>query len=201
MRMTGKYTHDKKQTSERRLRLVNRLLFVLIILINGYVLAAPFWPNVTYRVKAATTKPLQETDFATLDRSTNHLVVPRLRLDTPILDNPDPATLDRGLWHRPNTSTPDKGSNTVMSAHRWVYNNPTSAVFYNLDKVKTGDKVIAVWNGKIYVYKVTEIKTVPPTAIEVEDPTPDSRITLYTCTPLWTATNRLVITAELEQTL
>lgn len=177
------------------------LLFVAIVLINGYVLLAPFWPNVTYRVKAATTAPIPETDFAKLDRTSNHLVVPRLRLDTPILDNPDASTLDRGLWRRPNTSTPDKGSNTVMSGHRWVYNNPTSAVFYNLDKVKTGDKAVAVWDGKIYVYKVTEIKTVPPTAIEVEGPSTDNRLTLYTCTPLWTATNRLVVSAELETTL
>lgn len=199
--MARHYKYDKKQVGERRLRRINRLLFVLIVLINGYVLAAPFWPSVTYRVKAATTKPLQETDFSKLDRSTNHLVVPRMRIDKPILDDPNPATLDRGIWHRPNTSTPDKGSNTVLSGHRWIYNNPTSAVFYNLDKIKTDDKVVAVWGGKIYVYKVTDIKIVLPTAVEVEDATTDSRITLYTCTPLWTATNRLVITAELEQTL
>jgi sortase A len=165
------------------------------------VLIAPFWPSVTYRVKTATTEPLKETDFASLDRGSNHLVIPRLRLDDPILDNPNPATLDQGIWRRPNTSEPDKGSNTVLSGHRWLYHDPTSAVFYNLDKIKKDDKIVAVWNGKIYVYVVNDIKEVLPTAIEIEDPTNDTRITLYTCTPLWTATHRLVVTAELKETL
>lgn len=199
--MGKKYQHDKKPKSERGLRRVNHVLFLLIVLINGYILAAPFLPSVTYRVKAATTTPVQEADFGKLDRSKNHLVIPRLRLDEPILDNPNPATLDAGVWKRPNTSTPDKGSNTVLSGHRWLYKNPTSAVFYSLDKVKKDDKVIAVWDGKIYVYTVSDIKEVLPTAVEIEDPTPDSRLTVYTCTPLWTATHRLVVTSNLTETL
>lgn len=196
-----RYQHERSQKSERRYRRANRIIFVLIIVINGYVLLAPLLPDVTYRIQSATTKPLSENDFSNLDRTTNHLVIPRLRLDKPIYDNPDPKTLDLGVWLRPNTSTPDKGSNTVLSGHRWLYHDPTSAVFYNLDKVQKDDHVIMVWKGKIYVYTIQDIKTVLPTAVEVEDPTDDSQITLYTCTPLWTATHRLVLVGKLKETL
>lgn len=199
--MKKRYHHDKHQKSDRYLRHVNRLLFALIILINGYILLAPLWPDVSYRIRAATTAPLAETDFGQLDRSYNHVVIPRLRLDEPIYDNPDPSTLDQGVWLRPNGSTPDQGSNTVLTGHRWLYNDPSAAVFYNLDKVKHDDKIVVVWDGKVYVYTVRDIKTVPPTAVEVEDPTDDDRLTVYTCTPLWTAADRLVLNAELGEVL
>ncbi len=195
------YHHKKSASTERRLRRINRLMLVLIIAINGYILLAPLWPNVSYRVKTATTTPLAENDFSTLDRSKNHVVIPRLRLDQPIYDNPDPKTLDMGVWLRPNTSTPDSGSNTVLTGHRWVYNNPSSAVFYNLDKVKQNDHIVVVWSGKIYVYQVNDIKIVPPSAVEVEDATDENKLTVYTCTPLWTATDRLVLVSELKETL
>ncbi|TXG77343.1 sortase [Patescibacteria group bacterium] len=196
-----RYHHAKSPRAERRYRRANYVLFVLIVLINGYVLLAPLWPSVSFQIKAVTTKPLPESGFATIDRSQNRLIIPSLRLEQPIHDNPDPKTLDLGVWLRPNTSTPDKGSNTVMSGHRWLYNNPSSAVFYNLDKVKTGDHAIVVWNEKIYVYVVGEIKTVLPTAIEVEDPTENNQLTLYTCTPLWTASHRLVLVSNLKEVL
>jgi sortase A len=196
-----RYHHEHSTKRERRLRRVNRLMLVVIIALNGYILLAPLWPNVSYRIKTATTQPLAENDFSTLDRSKNHVVIPRLRLDEPIYDNADPKTLDLGVWLRPNTSTPDQGSNTVLTGHRWLYQNPSSAVFYNLDKVKQDDSIVVVWSGKIYVYTVNDIKTVPPTAIEVEGPTDNDTLTVYTCTPLWTATDRLVLSASLKEVL
>lgn len=199
--MAKRYHHARALKEDVWLRRINRLLFAAIIIINGYVVLAPLWPNITYRVKAATTKPLDEASFDTLDRTTNHLVIPALRLDKPIYEGPSADALNKGIWHEPAGSTPDKGSNTVLSGHRWLYNNPASAVFYNLDKIRMGDTIVAVWDKKIYVYRVAEIKTVPPTAVEIEDPSIDNHLTLYTCTPLWTATDRLVIVSTLEQTL
>ena len=54
-----------------------------------------------------------------------------------------------------------------------------------------------MWEDKEYDYKVTSIREVPPTAIEIEAPTDANIVTLYTCTPLWSAKNRLVVVAEL----
>lgn len=66
-----------------------------------------------------------------------------------------------------------------------------------MDKVKEGDPIIIYWNQKKYVYKAKKIFVVPPTAVEIQDPTEEPTLTIYTCTPLVTAANRLVIQAKL----
>lgn len=127
----------------------------------------------------------------------NRLVVPSMMLDEPINDSKDQATLHKGLWRLPYTSSPDKQSNTVIVGHRFTYTNPRG-LFYHLDKVRVGDEIGVFWQGKKYLYKVNQTKTVPPTAVNVEAPTDLPQLTLYTCAPLWWPKDRLVITAALE---
>ena len=85
----------------------------------------------------------------------------------------------------------------MLVGHRFTYDG--AAVFYSLDKLKAGDDAYLVHNQKIYHYVVTGSAIVPPTATEVEAPTNETKLTLYTCTPLVTAKNRLVYTAELKE--
>ncbi len=99
-----------------------------------------------------------------------------------------------GTWHRPNTSNPGETGNSVIIAHRYTYRG--ASTFYNLDKLKNDDEIIVYRQGKEYDYAVTDVKTVPPSAAEIEKSTGDTRLTLYTCTPLWNAKNRLVITTK-----
>jgi LPXTG-site transpeptidase (sortase) family protein len=99
-----------------------------------------------------------------------------------------------GVWHLPGTGNPATGGNTVLAGHRFTYHDP--AVFYHLDKVKTGDPIIMYWNHKKYTYKVTTILTVPPTEVSVQAPTKEPLLTIYTCTPLWTSKYRLVLQAK-----
>ncbi|MDQ5961659.1 MAG: Sortase, partial [Patescibacteria group bacterium] len=56
-------------------------------------------------------------------------------------------------------------------------------------------KIYVVWDGILYTYGVETTETVLPTEIAIESPTPDARLTLYTCTPLWTASHRYVVHA------
>jgi LPXTG-site transpeptidase (sortase) family protein len=182
------------------LKLINRLLLAAIILVNGYVIIAPLWPAFTYQIKTHTTSPLNPDDpkqVAAIDTSRNHLIIPALRLDEPILDGPNPRLVNKGVWRRPNTSAPGHGSNTVLVGHRFTYDGP--ATFYHLDKVQWGDKLLVAWKGDLYTYIVNAIKEVPANAIDIEDATLDERLTIYTCTPLWSTKNRLVITAALEK--
>jgi sortase A len=86
-----------------------------------------------------------------------------------------------------------------LVGHRFTYAG--AAVFYNLDKVKSGDQIIVYWHGKAYEYKVFNISQVSPNKASVEAPTNESILTLYTCTPLLTAKDRLVIQAVLENVL
>lgn len=126
----------------------------------------------------------------------NTLVIPKIGVDTQIHEGESISTLNKGIWHRPKTSSPDLGGNTVLAGHRYLYTEGPNT-FYNLDKLVVGDKIIIFWKGKEYDYEIVETKVVPPTAIEIEDNTKDPLLTIYTCTPLFTSTDRLVVLAKL----
>ena len=102
--------------------------------------------------------------------------------------------MSKGIWHPDNTSTPDRSGNTILSGHRFTYGGP--AVLYHLDKVQVGDGITVFWDKQQYDYKVTSVQTVPPSATNVLAPTTESQLTIYTCTPLVTAKNRLVVIAK-----
>ncbi|PIS42223.1 MAG: hypothetical protein COT24_04660 [Candidatus Kerfeldbacteria bacterium CG08_land_8_20_14_0_20_40_16] len=54
-----------------------------------------------------------------------------------------------------------------------------------------------VWNEKEYHYQVVETKIVNPDQAEIMASTEDTTITLYTCTPLFTTQQRLVVIGKL----
>lgn len=182
------------------LRALNRLLTASIIVICLYVIVLPYIPQVTYTVKDTLNvqSPLvsagAEAPISSYPTE-NTIVIPAINLQTQIYDGAYANTLSKGVWHRPSTSSPDRGGNTVLAGHRFTYSDP--AVFYHLDKVKSGDEIITYWNKKKYVYRVADVKQVAPSAVEIENPTKESRLTIYTCAPLWTSKYRLVVTADL----
>lgn len=191
-------------------RSLNNLLTVVAVALGLYIAILPFYPNIELWVKSLTDTTggykyqsiLADTSGKDFDGSLaaapeeNTLVIPKINFSDEILEGNNISVINNGgAWHRPGTSTPDKGGNTVLAGHRWSYDNATT--FYHLDKLKIGDKFSIFWNKKEYVYQVFDIGVVPPTAIEIEAPTEAPIVTLYTCTPLWTAKDRLVVRAQL----
>ena len=127
----------------------------------------------------------------------NTLYIPSILVETPIIEGVnEKVSLAKGAWRRPNTSTPDKVGNTVLTGHRFLYTGFSKNTFYNLDKVEKGEKIIVNWSGDIYEYIVEEIKVIEPTQVGIEGDYGDTRLTLYTCHPLWTAKKRLVLVAK-----
>jgi LPXTG-site transpeptidase (sortase) family protein len=127
-----------------------------------------------------------------------HLSIPKIGVEMPIaVTQNENQGLDKGAWLMPGTSTPDKGGNTAFAAHRFRYVPPSSKTFYLLDKLTIGDEVQVVWQGKEYWYEVTESKIVSPNATEVLDDKGHPTITLITCDPIFSTSNRLVVTATL----
>jgi len=171
---------------------------IALIGLGGYLLFAPLLPVLSPGVyhKIDPTKPLFAGTPQEKISTVNTLLIPTIGVDAPVLEGKDAGTLNRGLWHIPTSSTPDQGTNTVITGHRFQYLTGPHT-FYNLDKVKLGDPIVLDWNGKRYAYKVTVIKTVLPSELSVEQPTAHPTLTIYTCTPLWTETHRLVVQAVL----
>ena len=193
-----------------KLSKINNLLLIAIVLINSYLIVAPLYPKaylwwqihvnhqqqklekVIKSGKPSKTKPVE------VARTGEWIIIPKIALDTQIYEGPNISTANKGVWHRPKSSSPDQGSNTVLVGHRFTYTQP-KGIFYNLDKLTVGDPLALFWNGKEYSYKISDIKVVPPEDVDIESATNSDRLTIYTCTPLWSAKNRLVITAERSQ--
>jgi len=201
----------------KKLKRINIFLISLIIIGLVYILAAPYLPHLNYLYKTKTDKSqgfVYDSEFArkklqqdNVDLSIlkpkpteNTLVIPSIGVDARIYEGESTRALDRGIWRRPKSSTPDKGGNTVLTAHRFMYTQGPNT-FYSLDKVKPGDTFIVFWNNEEYTYQVEEIKIVEPSEISVEDNTETSRLTVYTCTPLGTSEQRLVIISKKLETL
>ena len=133
------------------------------------------------------------------DITENSIIIPTVGIRAPVVEGGDDSALNKGTWRRPNSSTPDKGGNTVITGHRFHYIPPYNRTFYNLNKVEEGAKIFVFWEGKEYVYKVYKVLVIDPTDVDVEDNTQIDILTLYTCHPLWTAKQRLVVRAQLEE--
>jgi len=191
----------------------SNVLFVGIVIINVYIIAAPLWPQVTFwwqshhtsrqaeLTKAITTTPKSQSVAKAPAHKANGLIIPSILLDQPTLEGPERdwfKLLKQGIWRWPGSSTPDKGGNTVFLAHRFSYTGPHGA-FYYLNKLKLGDKIGVTWNDKLYTYSVVSSTEVSPDDLAIEDNTADARITLFTCMPLWHPVNRLVVVAKLEK--
>jgi LPXTG-site transpeptidase (sortase) family protein len=182
----------------KSLRTINHVLTAVVVLLAAYIALSPLLPRL---ISGA--QPPEKVSAATARLNKEHisvtplLKIPRLDMKQEIHTGSTTAELSKGVWLVPKTSTPDKQSNTVIVGHRFTYAGP--AVFYFLDKIQLHDKIYIDWQKKRYTYEVENIKEVPPTELSVHAPTPKPTLTLYTCTPLLTAKNRLVITAKLME--
>lgn len=120
--------------------------------------------------------------------------IPAIGVGAPIVEGKDDNAMTYGVWHRPGTGTPLTNSNTVLAGHRYQYlNGPRT--FYSLDKVKAGDLVEVKWGDQKFTYRIVRSFVVSKDKMFIEAPTTVPLLTVYTCTPLWTSTNRLVIQA------
>jgi hypothetical protein len=78
------------------------------------------------------------------------------------------------------------------------YQAPRGEIFRDLDQLKPGDQVILYTTQQQYVYVITGSQIVPPTQVEVMNPTSDATVTLITCYPYLVDTKRIVVFAKLQ---
>lgn len=153
--------------------------------------------KVTLRGDVATPAPTVQSVYTPEVSLIPRLYVDKIGIDAEIFEGKGEDTLLKGVWHLPHTSTPDKGGNTVLTAHRYMETSGPKT-FYLLNKIEVGDEITVHWKGKVYVYEVFEIFIAKPNRLDVEHNTADPILTLYTCTPLWSSTDRIVVKAALQ---
>ena len=139
----------------------------------------------------------------------SRLIIPKINVDVPVTydvgtDNDSQmAAMVNGLAHFPiagASSHPGEVGNTVLAGHSsndLFEVGDYKFIFAQLEKLKVGDSIYANYHGKRYTYVVTRSEVVKPTEVnKLVYQTDKPILTLITCTPLGTALNRLLVTAE-----
>jgi LPXTG-site transpeptidase (sortase) family protein len=207
-----KFKIDKKRFIKAAVTLLEATAVVLVL----YLIALPFLPSIKYQldynkeklspvdykdeelVKVQTVQEvtgLPETEYL---ESPDRVIIPKIGVNAPIIASQSAAYgLSKGSWLVPNTSTPDKGGNTVITGHRFKYLPPNNLTFYLFDKLETGDMFSVMWHDKAYYYRIKEVKIVDKTEISILNQTNEPVVTMFTCHPIYSTEQRLVVVGEL----
>ncbi len=122
------------------------------------------------------------------------LRIPTIDSENPVREGTASNILSDSLGHESNTAYIGEKGNCVIAGHR----NYTFGRFFNrLDEVKLKDLIYVDTPTQTYTYAVKEIKVVEPEDVEILETKDDvEQLTLYTCTPIYIASHRLVIIAD-----
>jgi sortase A len=119
--------------------------------------------------------------------------IPRLGLDRVVVEGTGPQALKNGPGHLPGSALPGEFGNAVLAGHRTTYGGP----FRSLNLLHPGDVIVATAAYGAFVYRVAEVRVIRPGQPDEIGPTLDSRLTLFTSDPAYTAVRRLVVIAKL----
>ncbi len=122
------------------------------------------------------------------------LKIPSIEVDEVVVQGTDTEALQRGPGHYDETDDPWEDRGRVgIAGHRTTYGAP----FWDLDRVRRGDVVTLITEFGTFAYRVTRTEVIPPTRIGVLDPTKKPTLVLTTCTPRFSAAQRLIVYASL----
>ncbi|MBB6452699.1 sortase A [Salirhabdus euzebyi] len=132
---------------------------------------------------------------STTNQPIGHIEIPTIQVQLPLLDGATEKNMRYAAGRLKETAKPGEIGNSAIAAHR----SYTYGRFFNrLDEVKIGDEIHVNYMGKRYTYTVFETKVVVPTDLSVlYQPSSDKILTLITCTPIDTATHRLIVHAKM----
>lgn len=121
--------------------------------------------------------------------------IDKINLRLPVLYGASMANLDIGSGLLTGTAQPGMRGNSAIAAHR---SRAYGKMFNRLDEVSAGDIVTVKDQNHTYNYEVYETLIVKPNEVSVLNSSDDEKtLTLITCTPIDTATHRLIVKAKL----
>ena len=138
--------------------------------------------------------------------------IPAIDFEQVVVEGVGSAALKKGPGHYPECRAgfeeplctgfeevwPGEEGRVIVSGHRTTYGAP----FYNIDKLKRGDRIVTQTKWGEFIYEVS-IKTIvePDSPLVVIDTRQDSdrepELVLTTCNPRFSAAERLIVYAEL----
>ena len=137
---------------------------------------------------------------------TDSIYIPSLDINVPLVLSPTMedadviTTLQQGAALYPNGILPGRLGNTFISAHSTgePWRGKYRFAFLKINDLEAGNLLHINYKGTRYTYTMTKKDIVTPTAdFRVISNRPVPTLTLMACWPLWTSSQRMLITAEL----
>ena len=123
-----------------------------------------------------------------------HLVIPKIGVNYYVVEGVGSSQLAEGPGHYPGTAAVGGRGNVGIAGHRTTHGAP----FYNLNELKPGDLIyLTNTAGHTFIYRTTTQFVVAPSDGAVLNPTPTPSLTLTTCNPRYSASQRLIVQATL----
>lgn len=105
------------------------------------------------------------------------------------------SELQSGPGIYPQTAFPGvPGATTAIAGHRTTFLAP----FRHIDALRRGDQIVLEMPYGRFAYEVTGSRVVLPADVSVIDPVGYPRLVLSACTPLFSASHRIVVFARLH---
>jgi len=181
--------------------------FSVALLVSALgVLGYPVYTNVVHdREQGQLDREIASDDVARAYRARQlkdgdpltRIKIPRLGVNTVVVEGTSSKALRAGAGHYPNTPLPCEAGNVAIAGHRTTYGKP----FADLDRLKEGDVIILETPIGSCTYEMERAPfIVEPTDFSVvtNDPA-KSILTLTTCHPRGSAAKRLIVQATLSK--
>ena len=107
------------------------------------------------------------------------------------------SELESGPGIYPQTRFPGIGGTTAIAGHRTTYLAP----FRHIDALRPGERIVLEMPYGRFTYTVTGSRVVLPNHVSVIEPAGYPRLVLSACTPLFSASHRIVVFARLTSTV
>jgi len=119
--------------------------------------------------------------------------IPKIGVDVVAVEGTSESDLSLGPGFYFGSPLPGQRGNAAIAGHRTTYGGP----FFSLNKLDNGDAIYVTTLEGIYHFVVTQMLVVDPTDVAVVAPTSFAELTLTTCDPPFSASERLVVHARL----
>ena len=121
--------------------------------------------------------------------------VPDIDLSIVVVEGTGTADLQSGPGHYPDSPLPGQAGTVAIAGHRTTYLAP----FRDLDALKAGDEIVLEMPYGDFHYRVAGTRIVDPSQVGVVRDVGEDRLVLTACNPLYSAAERIVVTAPLTR--
>jgi sortase A len=154
----------------------------------------PPWPNPAPPLPNPAPLPNAGDRVALVD--IGRIQIPKIGLDQGVRDGVEQMVIDAGPAHWPGTAPFGAWGNVVLAGHRSSHTEP----FLRAAELAAGDEIVLADPTGTYRYRVASLEVVADTALWIVDQAPGRTLTIFTCHPIGSSAQRLVVHAELVST-